>query len=162
MGNVGHRTVHPTSIQFPQILTACDHVKLGAVADSLEWHRHDHRPRRLLDSFGQPQIRVPRARIMGADGKTSEGRAKRWVPSAPHAHRRCTHRQHLSGRHQYRVRRALERCLPGRSARIPVQDQPHDWLLGHHRAFQASQSPLTFRHARLTDMMWRPCGLRVG
>jgi hypothetical protein len=50
-------------------------------------HRHGHRRRSLLGSFGQLEIEVPRARLNTADGKTTEchrcrhaaGDIKSWV-----------------------------------------------------------------------------------
>src|SRR5882724_12628262 len=35
-------------------------------------HRHGHRSRSLLGSFGQVDIKVPRARLNTSDGKTTE------------------------------------------------------------------------------------------
>ena len=39
-------------------------------------HRHGHRPRSLLGSFGRVEIEVPRARLAEPDGKTREWRSK--------------------------------------------------------------------------------------
>jgi len=39
-------------------------------------HRHGHRSRSLLGSFGQVEIEVPRARLNTADGKTTEWKSK--------------------------------------------------------------------------------------
>src|ERR1700741_5274665 len=39
-------------------------------------HRHGHRPRSLLGSFGRVEIDVPRARLAEPDGKTREWRSK--------------------------------------------------------------------------------------
>src|SRR5260370_38572329 len=46
------------------------------VPAGLSGHRHGHRPRSLMGTFGRVQIRVPRARLMSADGRTSEWRSK--------------------------------------------------------------------------------------
>src|SRR6185369_14402840 len=35
-------------------------------------HRHGSRPRTLMGTFGKVEINVPRARLHGSDGKTSE------------------------------------------------------------------------------------------
>ena len=35
-------------------------------------HRHGSRPRTLMGTFGKVEINVPRARLRGSDGKTSE------------------------------------------------------------------------------------------
>jgi len=42
----------------------------------LSGHRHGHRSRSLMGTFGRVEIRVPRARLMTADGKTSEWKSK--------------------------------------------------------------------------------------
>ena len=39
-------------------------------------HRHGHRSRSLLGSFGQVEIEVPRARLNTPDGKTTEWKSK--------------------------------------------------------------------------------------
>jgi len=39
-------------------------------------HRHGHRSRSLTGSFGRTEIAVPRARLVGADGKTTEWKSK--------------------------------------------------------------------------------------
>jgi Transposase, Mutator family len=39
-------------------------------------HRHGHRTRSLTGTFGRTQIAVPRARLLGADGKTTEWKSK--------------------------------------------------------------------------------------
>jgi putative transposase len=39
-------------------------------------HRHGHRPRTLLGTFGQLKIGVPRARLDAADGKTAEWKSQ--------------------------------------------------------------------------------------
>jgi putative transposase len=55
-----------------------------AVADQTG-HRHGHRPRSLLGSFGQVTIAVPRARLNTPDGKTTE-----WKSQALRAYQRRT------------------------------------------------------------------------
>jgi putative transposase len=44
----------------------------GEDAVCVSGHRHGHRSRSLLGSFGQLEIEVPRARLNTADGKTTE------------------------------------------------------------------------------------------
>ena len=39
-------------------------------------HRHGHRSRSLLGSFGQVEIAVPRARLNTSDGKTAEWKSR--------------------------------------------------------------------------------------
>jgi transposase-like protein len=43
-------------------------------------HRHGHRERQLVGTFGPVTLSVPRARLAGADGKTSEWR-NRTIPA---------------------------------------------------------------------------------
>ena len=49
-------------------------------------HRHGHRSRSLLGSFGQVEIEVPRARLNTPDGKTME-----WKSQALRAYQRRRH-----------------------------------------------------------------------
>ena len=57
-------------------------------------HRHGHRSRSLMGSFGRVEIAVPRARLNTPDGKTTEWKSK--VLRAD--------REHLSRRHQHASR----------------------------------------------------------
>ncbi|MGD0025260.1 MAG: transposase, partial [Xanthobacteraceae bacterium] len=77
-------------------------------------HRHGHRSRSLLGSFGQVKIEMPRARLNGPDGKTTE-----WKSQALRAYQRRTLTAdaliagtYLAGTNTRRVRRALA-CLFG-------------------------------------------------
>ncbi len=81
--------------------------------------RHGHRKRGLTGTFGRMEISVPRARLVGADGRTSE-----WRSASLRAYQRRTKGAdaliagaYLSGTNTRRVRRALAACSPGRSAR---------------------------------------------
>ena len=78
----------------------------GAVAG----HRHGHRSRSLTGTFGRIQIAVPRARLLGADGKTTE-----WKSKALRTYQRRTltadaliASAYLAGTNTRRVRRALK------------------------------------------------------
>jgi putative transposase len=77
-------------------------------------HRHGHRSRSLLGSFGQVEIEVPRARLNTPDGKTTE-----WKSKTLRAYQRRTlvadaliAGSYLAGTNTRRVRRALA-CLFG-------------------------------------------------
>ena len=77
-------------------------------------HRHGHRTRSLLGSFGRVEIEVPRARLNTPDGKTTE-----WKSTALRAYQRRTlvadaliAGAYLAGTNTRRVRRALA-CLFG-------------------------------------------------
>jgi transposase-like protein len=78
-------------------------------------HRHGHRSRALLGSFGRVEIEVPRARLNTPDGKTTE-----WRSSALRAYQRRTlvadaliAGSYLAGTNTRRVRRALAALFGG-------------------------------------------------
>ena len=78
-------------------------------------HRHGHRSRTLLGTFGQLKIEVPRARLDRLDGKTTE-----WKSQALRAYQRRTVAAdaliagcYLSGTNTRRVRRALRALFGG-------------------------------------------------
>ena len=85
------------------------------VAAGLSGHRHGHRSRSLMGTFGRVEIRVPRARLTTADGKTSEWKSK----TLPAYHRRTRAADaliagaYLSGTNTRRVRRALAALFGG-------------------------------------------------
>src|SRR5258707_12526211 len=78
-------------------------------------HRHGHRSRSLMGTFGQTEIEVPRARLDGPDGKTSE-----WKSKTLRAYQRRTLAAdalivscYLAGINTRRVRRALKALFGG-------------------------------------------------
>jgi putative transposase len=78
-------------------------------------HRHGHRSRTLLGTFGRLKIEVPRARLDTPDGKTSE-----WKSQVLRAYQRRTLAAdaliagcYLSGTNTRRVRRALRALFGG-------------------------------------------------
>ena len=78
-------------------------------------HRHGRRTRRLTGTFGPTAIAVPRARIVGEDGTTSE-----WKSAGLRAYQRRTRAAdaliastYLAGANTRRVRRALGRVRGG-------------------------------------------------
>ena len=73
-------------------------------------HRHGHRTRSLTGTFGTTNIKVPRARLTGPDGKTTE-----WKSKVLRTYQRRTltadaliASAYLSGTNTRRVRRALK------------------------------------------------------
>jgi transposase-like protein len=81
----------------------------GAGGAGVMGHRHGHRTRRLTGTFGATEIVVPRARLVDADGTTSE-----WKSAALRAYQRRTlaadaliASTYLAGTNTRRVRRAL-------------------------------------------------------
>jgi transposase-like protein len=84
-------------------------------ATGVTGHRHGHRSRSLLGTFGRIQIEVPRARLNTADGTTSE-----WKSQALRAYQRRTlaadaliASTYLAGTNTRRVRRALGALFGG-------------------------------------------------
>ncbi len=60
-------------------------LEKGDVSKAISGHRHGHRSRSLMGTFGRVEIAVPRARLDGAEGKTTE-----WKSSAVRAYQRRT------------------------------------------------------------------------
>src|SRR5467141_3706889 len=84
-------------------------------ASGVSGHRHGHRSRSLLGTFGRVEIAVPRARLDTAEGKTSE-----WKSTALRAYQRRTKQAdsliagaYLAGTNTRRVRRALSAVFGG-------------------------------------------------
>jgi putative transposase len=78
-------------------------------------HRHGHRQRSLLGTFGQVRVEVPRARLNTSDGRTTE-----WKSQALRAYQRRTLAAdaliagcYLAGTNTRRVRRALGALFGG-------------------------------------------------
>src|SRR3984957_7681232 len=78
-------------------------------------HRHGHRSRSLLGTFGRVEIAVPRARLDTAEGKTTE-----WKSTVLRAYQRRTEQAdsliagaYLAGTNTRRVRRALAAVFGG-------------------------------------------------
>jgi len=78
-------------------------------------HRHGHRSRSLLGTFGKVEIAMPRARLNTSDGKTTE-----WKSGALRAYQRRTLAAdaliagcYLAGTNTRRVRRALSALFGG-------------------------------------------------
>ncbi len=93
--------------------SSCDGEGEGAVGAA--GHRHGHRSRSLLGSFGRVEIEVPRARLKTADGKTTE-----WKSQALRTYQRRTLTAdaliagtYLAGTNTRRVRRALGALFGG-------------------------------------------------
>jgi putative transposase len=78
-------------------------------------HRHGHRSRSLTGTFGRTEIEVPRARLDGPDGQTTE-----WKSKILRAYQRRTlaadaliASTYLAGTNTRRVRRALAALFGG-------------------------------------------------
>jgi putative transposase len=84
-------------------------------AEAVTGHRHGHRSRSLLGTFGRVEIAMPRARLNTADGRTHE-----WKSKALRAYQRRTlaadaliASSYLAGTNTRRVRRALAALFAG-------------------------------------------------
>ena len=89
--------------------------KNAAGAPAAVGHRHGHRARSLIGTFGRTEIEVPRARLNGPDGKTTE-----WNSQVLRAYQRRTlaadaliASTYLAGTNTRRVRRALRALFGG-------------------------------------------------
>ena len=102
-------------------------------------HRHGHRERQLLGTFGALNLGVPRARLAGADGKTRE-----WRNATIPAYQRRTRQAdalivgaYLSGTNTRRVRRALASLFDGAVGKDIVsrvwRKTKGDWDAGNER-----------------------------
>jgi len=91
-------------------------------AGGVTGHRHGHRSRSLLGSFGQVNIDVPRARLNAPDGNTTE-----WKSQALRSYQRRTlvadaliAGTYLAGTNTRRVRRALASLFGGKVGKDTV------------------------------------------
>jgi transposase-like protein len=82
-------------------------------------HRHGHRSRTVMGTFGRVEIKVPRARLNGGDGKTTE-----WKSKTLPAYQRRTQAAdaliasaYLAGTIRAGYVARSRRCLAARSAR---------------------------------------------
>ena len=94
----------------------------AAAAVGASGHRHGHRSRSLLGSFGPVEIAVPRARLNTPDGKTTE-----WKSTALRAYQRRTlvadaliAGVYLAGTNTRRVRLALASLFGGAAGKDTV------------------------------------------
>ena len=89
--------------------------KKAGSAEGATGHRHGHRSRTLLGTFGPVEVAMPRARLNAADGGTTE-----WKSKALKAYQRRTiaadaviAATYLAGTNTRRVRRALTALFGG-------------------------------------------------
>jgi transposase-like protein len=106
-------------------------------------HRHGHRSRTLLGTFGRMKIAMPRARLNTADGKTTE-----WRSQALRAYQRRTLAAdaliagcYLAGTNTRRVRRALKALFGGAVGKDTVsrvwRKMKSDWDAWNARSLAA-------------------------
>jgi transposase-like protein len=88
---------------------------VGNAGIALGGHRHGHRSRTVMGTFGRVEIKIPRARLKAAEGKTTEWRSK----TLPAYQRRTQAADaliagaYLAGTNTRRVRRALATLFNG-------------------------------------------------
>jgi transposase-like protein len=104
-----------TALSRPRYGRRLERTAADNAAAPIVGHRHGHRMRSLTGTFGPTQIAVPRARIIGEDGKTAE-----WKSKSLRAYQRRTKQAealiagaYLSGTNTRRVRRALSAVFKG-------------------------------------------------
>src|SRR5438477_3770079 len=106
-------------------------------------HRHGHRSRALLGTFGRVEIAVPRARLDTPEGKTAE-----WRSTALRAYQRRTRQAdaliagaYLAGTNTRRVRRALAAVFGGAVGKDTVsrvwRKVKNDWEAWNARSLAA-------------------------
>ena len=116
-------------------------VENGDVPNGISGHRHGHRSRSLMGTFGRVEIAVPRARLDSAAGKTTE-----WKSSALRAYQRRTKQAdsliagaYLAGTNTRRVRRALSAVFGGAVSKDTVsrvwRKVKGDWDAWNARSF---------------------------
>ena len=98
-----------TALMRPRYGRRSEPTAETATMTAIVGHRHGRRIRKLTGTFGQTEIAVPRARIAGEDGKTSE-----WKSKALRSYQRRTATidaviasAYLSGTNTRRVKRVL-------------------------------------------------------
>ena len=121
-------------------------VQNGDESKGISGHRHGHRSRSLMGTFGRVEIAVPRARLDGAEGKTTE-----WKSSALRAYQRRTKQAdsliagaYLAGTNTRRVRRALSAVFGGAVSKDTVsrvwRKVKGDWMPGMPAPWPRSRS----------------------
>jgi transposase-like protein len=109
-------------------------------------HRHGHRERQLIGTFGPVTVHVPRARLKTSDGKTGEWK-NRTIP----AYQRRTKKAdaliagaYLAGTNTRRVRRALAALFGGAVGKDTVsrvwRKVKGDWDAWNARSLRTSRS----------------------
>jgi putative transposase len=116
-------------------------VQNGDGPQGISGHRHGHRSRSLMGTFGRVEIAVPRARLESGAGKTTE-----WKSSALRAYQRRTKQAdsliastYLAGTNTRRVRRALSAVFGGAVSKDTVsrvwRKVKGDWDAWNARSF---------------------------
>ena len=107
----------------------------------LSGHRHGHRERQLVGSFGPVEITVPRARVT-ADGRTGE-----WKSKTLPRYARMTRQVEaliagtsLAGTNTRRVRRALAALFKGAIAKDTVSRRADHHAQGQWPAYPGYQA----------------------
>ena len=109
-GELGVTLERPRYGRRPQSSSSASDGRVAVIG-----HRHGHRSRSLMGTFGRIEIEVPRARLNGPGGKTTE-----WNSQVLRAYQRRTlaadaliASTYLAGTNTRRVRRALKALFGG-------------------------------------------------
>ena len=109
-GELGVTLERPRYGRHPQSSSSASDGRVAVIG-----HRHGHRSRSLMGTFGRIEIEVPRARLNGPGGKTTE-----WNSQMLRAYQRRTlaadaliASTYLAGTNTRRVRRALKALFGG-------------------------------------------------
>src|SRR5262245_60742766 len=109
-GELGVTLERPRYGRHPQSSSSASDGRVAVIG-----HRHGHRSRSLMGTFGRIEIEVPRARLNGPGGKTTE-----WNSQVLRAYQRRTlaadaliASTYLAGTNTRRVRRALKALFGG-------------------------------------------------
>jgi transposase-like protein len=109
-GELGVTLERPRYGRRPQSSSSASDGRVAVIG-----HRHGHRSRSLMGTFGRVEIEVPRARLNGPGGKTTE-----WNSQVLRAYQRRTlaadaliASTYLAGTNTRRVRRALKALFGG-------------------------------------------------
>ncbi len=132
-----------SALDRPRYGRLAKNCKDSADVAGVAGHRHGSRPRTLMGTFGKVEINVPRARLHGSDGKTSE-----WKSSALRAYQRRTlaadaliASTYLAGTNTRRVRRALVTLFSGAVGKDTVsrvwRKVKNDWEAWNARSLTA-------------------------
>src|SRR5256714_10020110 len=129
---------------------------------SVTGHRHGHRSRTLLGTFGRVEIAVPRARLDTAEGKTTE-----WKSRALRAYQRRTKQAdaliagaYLAGTNTRRVRRALSAVFGGAVSKDTVsrvwRKMKADWDAWNARSLAAEPNVRLILHGTVVRVRLDP------
>ena len=134
------------ALSRPRYGRLAEHAEGSGVTEVVTGHRHGSRVRTLMGTFGRTEIAVPRARLNGSGGKTTE-----WKSQVLRNYQRRTRAAdaliagaYLAGTNTRRVRRALRSVFGGEVGKDTVsrvwRKVKGDWDAWNSRSLPRSQS----------------------